>query len=83
MTVDISDNRLLAVSPWFLINHLQMFLCTYFTFPVSMPQGELEVMKSQALFSIVLILIHLQSILYALFCKVSEQSRNSTSSGIL
>ena len=75
MTVDISDNRLLAVSPWFLINHLQMFLCTYFTFPVIMPQGELQVMKSQALFSIVLILIHLQTTLYVLFCKVSEQSR--------
>lgn len=75
MTVDISDNRLLAVSPWFLINHLQMFLCTYFTFPISTPWGELEVMKSQALLSIVLILIHLQTILYDLFYKVSEQSR--------
>lgn len=74
MTVDISDNRLLAVNPWFLINHLQMF-CTYFTFPISMPWDELEVMKSQALFSIVLILIHLQTILYDLFYKVSEQSR--------
>lgn len=75
MTVDISDNRLLAVSPWFLINHLQMFLCTHFTFPISTPWGELEVMKSQALLSIVLILIHLQTILYDLFYKVSEQSR--------
>lgn len=75
MTVHISDNSVLVVSPCFFINHLQMFLCTYFTFPISMPQGELEMMKSQALFSIVLQLIHLQIILYVLFYKVSEQIR--------